>query len=262
MHANTGTGCRVDVTASARPTRSVLKNLRSTSHSTAIAANHGNTMVAPKRANDNPLALNASRLVRLETGRSREAEFARWVHAYTCGFDRSRSCATVAKTTGVSSTTVASRLSTAVTVLATANTSARSLTGLPREPVATQVPAASNSPKRSHRLARTRTAARKPMVGARLFASAPAWLSGRTPSSNSKPAAGTATRASGHPQGRTTAQASVATRSRPASVSAMGLGTVRESLSRRGPVRRLRCGRPPGDPHCQSGRSERRCRVD
>ena len=68
------------------------------------------------------------------------------------------------------------------------------------------------------------------MVGARLFASAPAWLSGRTPSSNSKPAAGTATRASGHPQGRTTAQASVATRSRPASVSAMGLGTVRESL--------------------------------
>jgi hypothetical protein len=38
-------------------------------------------MVAPKRANDNPLALNARRLVRFETGRSREAEFARWEHA-------------------------------------------------------------------------------------------------------------------------------------------------------------------------------------
>jgi hypothetical protein len=38
-------------------------------------------MVAPKRANDSPLALKAKRLVRFETGRSREAEFARWVHA-------------------------------------------------------------------------------------------------------------------------------------------------------------------------------------
>lgn len=79
--ANTGTGCRLAVTASARPMRSLLKNLRSTSHSTAIAANHGNAMVTPKRMNDNPLALNASRFVRLETGRSREAEFARWVQA-------------------------------------------------------------------------------------------------------------------------------------------------------------------------------------
>jgi len=30
-------------------------------------------MVAPKRTNDSPLALKARRLVRLETGRSREA---------------------------------------------------------------------------------------------------------------------------------------------------------------------------------------------
>src|ERR1035441_8645351 len=151
-----------------------------------------------------------------------------------CGLARSRSRATVANTTGVSSTTVASRLSTAVTVLATANTSARSVTGLPREPVAIQVPAASNRPNRSHRLARTRTAARKPMVGARLVASAPAWLSGRTPRSRRRAAAGTAITASGNPQGRTIAQTNVGTRSRPASVSAIGLDTVLQSLRPRG----------------------------
>ena len=37
----------------------------------------GSAMVAPKRAKPSPLALKAKRLVRLETGRSSEAEFAR-----------------------------------------------------------------------------------------------------------------------------------------------------------------------------------------
>jgi hypothetical protein len=69
--------------------------------------------------------------------------------------DRKRRCgaggvlepgATVAKTTGVNSTTVASRLSAAVTVLATAKTSARRAIGLPCEPRAIHAPAASKRP--------------------------------------------------------------------------------------------------------------------
>ena len=75
------------------------------------------------------------------------------------------------------------------------------------------------------------------MVGARLLASAPAWLSGSTPSARSKTAAGTANTASGHPLGRATAHASVATRSTTASVSAIGLGTMLQIVSPKGLVR-------------------------
>ncbi len=81
VEAKTGIRNGVATSTSPRPTRSVAKNRRSTIHSTAIAANHGSAIVAPKRAKLSPLARNARRLVRFETGRSSEAEFARWVHA-------------------------------------------------------------------------------------------------------------------------------------------------------------------------------------
>jgi hypothetical protein len=58
-----------------------VKKRRSTSHSTPTAASHGRVMVVANRANDSPLARKASRLVRLETGSSSDAEFARCVQA-------------------------------------------------------------------------------------------------------------------------------------------------------------------------------------
>ena len=47
----------------------------------ASAAIHGSAMSAPKRVNESPLAWNASRFVRLETGSSSDAELARCAHA-------------------------------------------------------------------------------------------------------------------------------------------------------------------------------------
>lgn len=106
--------------------RSAPKNLRSTTYSITTTVTHGSAMSAVKRAKDRPLAVNANRFVRLETGSSNDAEFARCVHAYTYGFGRTPARAAVANTTGVSSTTVASRLSTAVTSDAAANTATSS----------------------------------------------------------------------------------------------------------------------------------------
>ncbi len=79
-----------------------------------------------------PLAANASRFVRFETGSSSDAELARWLHAYTCGRARAPIREALANTTGVSSTTVASRLSTAVMIAAAANTAVSSRRGRPR----------------------------------------------------------------------------------------------------------------------------------
>ena len=117
-----------------------LNERESTTHSTAIAASQGSAISAAKRVNESPLASNASRLVRFETGSSSEALLARCVHAYTCGRGLKRSRAAVANTTGVSRTTVASRLSTAVVAAATANTSPSSRRGSPRAPPAIAAP--------------------------------------------------------------------------------------------------------------------------
>ena len=53
-----------------------------------MATSHGSAISAAKRVKLSPLAANASRLVRLDTGSSNEAVFARWVQAYTCGLGR------------------------------------------------------------------------------------------------------------------------------------------------------------------------------
>ena len=139
--ANAGSAPAGATAGTCRAGASSLRNEReSTTHSTAIAASQGSAISAAKRVNDSPLASNASRLVRFETGSSSDALLARWVHAYTCGRGLKRSRAAVANTTGVSRTTVASRLSTAVVAAATANTSPSSRRGSPRAPPAIAAP--------------------------------------------------------------------------------------------------------------------------
>ena len=135
----------------------------------------GSAMSAAKRGNESPLAANASRLVRLETGSSSEAEFARCGEAYTCGRARSPTRAAVANTTGVSSTTVASRLSTAVISAATANTPAEQpARAAPGRPGRRTSPAAVNSPSSAHSCASTSTAARNPTTGSSVLVCAQA----------------------------------------------------------------------------------------
>jgi len=148
----------------------------------------------------------------LETGSSSEAEFARCVHAYTCGLARTSSQAAVANTTGVSSTTVASRLSTAVVTEAITNTCARSLRGLPALVRAIHPPQARNSPSSSHRCASTKMAARKPITGPSCLAAEPAAPAGMAPAAIRMTAAGTAATASGQPRGLITAHASTPSR--------------------------------------------------
>src|SRR6185312_4168615 len=93
---------------------------------------HGPAMRDVKAAKDNPVAVKASRLVRFDTGSNSEAELARCVQAYTCGRAATRRRDDVVSSTGVSSTTVASRDSTAVVTDASANVVTSSRRGRPR----------------------------------------------------------------------------------------------------------------------------------
>ena len=61
--------------------RSVAKKRVNATHSTAMTTSVGSSISAAKCTNERPLAWNASRFVRLETGSSSEAELARWAHA-------------------------------------------------------------------------------------------------------------------------------------------------------------------------------------
>ena len=192
--------------------RSAAKNRPNTAYSTPMTASHGTAISAAKWPNASPQAAKASRLVRLDTGSSSDAELARWVQAYTCGRARTSSRAAVANTTGVSRTTVASRLSTAVVTAATANTWASSLRGRPPLARAIHAPHALNSPSSSHRWASTRTAARKPITGPSRLASVTTAWPGTAPAATRMTAAGAAATASGQPLGLITAQASTASR--------------------------------------------------
>src|SRR5438132_494586 len=101
-NANTGTVAPApgSTTQTEEIRRSAWKNRRNTKYSTPTATNQGGPISAANRANDRPEPANASRLVRLDTGNSNDAEFARCVHAYTCGRARTRSRLVVANTTG------------------------------------------------------------------------------------------------------------------------------------------------------------------
>jgi len=162
----------------------------------------------------------------------------------------------VTKTIGVSKTTVASRLRTAVTADPTRNTTASSATGRPREAAAIHVPAAAKSPSRSAIPASTNTAARNPSVGPRLRASSAATCRGRMASASTRAAAGTETTASGRPHGRTTATTSVAP-SRTIARTSPGAPDTSFSDS---PVRRrlslARRGRVGGGAHHSNGRRD------
>ncbi len=193
-------------------------------------------MSAAKRVKDRPLAWNASRFVRLETGSSSEAEFARCEQAYACGRGDMRSCAAVANTIGVSRTTVASRLSTAVTSAATANTSASRRRGRPCARVASSAPIASNNPARRQCSAITSSAARNATVGASSHAASPAASSPIAPAAISSAAPAPAATGSGSHAGRTTAAPSAtasAARER-IRASASGTGAELQHGPRRG----------------------------
>src|SRR3954463_3828178 len=101
--------------------RSFAKYTRWGAYSTAMTASHTGAISTAKRANEIPSAGIASRLVRFETGSSSDAEFASRAHAGTTGRGLVRVLAAAAATTGVSSTTVASRLRVAVVTAAATN---------------------------------------------------------------------------------------------------------------------------------------------
>jgi hypothetical protein len=61
--------------------RSTAKKRLNTTHSTPTAAIVGSTINSANRTNDSPLAWNARRLVRLDTGSGSDAELARCAHA-------------------------------------------------------------------------------------------------------------------------------------------------------------------------------------
>ncbi len=174
----------------------------------AITTSHAGAIRMPKRVNVSPLAAKASRLVRLETGSNNEAELARCALAYKCGRGRAPARITVAITTGVSNTAVASRLNTAVVSDARTNTPTSSRRGRPRHNRATVAPAALNSPSPAHRWDSSNTAARKPTIGANRCVSAHASVGETAPTSISSPAAGTAAAASGQRRGRMITNAS------------------------------------------------------
>ena len=80
--ANVGVSrCRGRLGAVSRGRRSAAKNRRNTSSSMAIVTSHGNAIAAVNPANVSPEAPNASRFVRLDTGSSVDAEFARCAQA-------------------------------------------------------------------------------------------------------------------------------------------------------------------------------------
>ncbi|CAM5323926.1 hypothetical protein SALBM217S_04175 [Streptomyces griseoloalbus] len=114
----------------------------------------------------------------------------------------------VANTTGVSSTTVASRLSTAVISDASANTAPSSRRGRWCDQRAIQVPHAWKRPSSSQSFASTSTAARNPMTGPSRSASSRTASVVIAPVAITTPAAGTANAASGQRKGRTTAHTS------------------------------------------------------
>ena len=87
--------------------RSPRKNHRNTAYSITTGATHGAAIRPANEVKLSPLAENASKLVKFDTGSSSDAEFARCVQAYTCGRGRAATAAAVANTTGVSSTTAA-----------------------------------------------------------------------------------------------------------------------------------------------------------
>ena len=75
--------------------------MRRPSHSATHTSTQGSTISPVNRPKDSPDALNASRLVRFDTGSSSEPLLASRVQAYSCGRLTTPSAAVVVRTTGV-----------------------------------------------------------------------------------------------------------------------------------------------------------------
>ena len=107
----------------------------------------------------------ASRLVRLETGSSSEAELAIRRQAWAPGRAETPAAAAAVRTTGVSSTTVASSESVVVTRAPSRNTPVNRGTGRSRPSLRTQPAAAAKTPARPQTSPTTRIVTRKSTTG-------------------------------------------------------------------------------------------------
>ncbi len=113
---NNGTAYASPVGGSYVSRSSARNHQRSTAYSAATATSHTGSIAQVNPTNVSPVAPNTSRLVRLETGSRVDPELAIRTEAYAC--ERCGLTPVAAIRMGVSSTTVASRLSTAVTAAA------------------------------------------------------------------------------------------------------------------------------------------------
>ena len=168
----------------------------------------------------------------METGSSSEAELASRAQACTIGRGLTPLPVAAAATTGVSRTTVASRLSVAVVTAAAAKVSSSIRRGLPRPRRPTSEPTAANTPSAAHISATTRIAARNATTGSssRTWSSAP-WAS-TAPTSSTAPAARRPTSISTQPGGCTKATASRTRRATTATRSTSADGTAEDYAPR------------------------------
>src|ERR687885_1972312 len=95
--------------------------MRWPTYSTRITASQTGAITKANLAKDSRRVGIANRFVRFDTGNSSDAELARRAQAWTTGRRLVPTAAAADATTGVSNTTVASRLSVAVVTAAAAN---------------------------------------------------------------------------------------------------------------------------------------------
>ena len=137
-----------------------------------------------------------------------------------------------AATTGVSSTTVASRLSTAVVSDAATKVSVSMRRGSPRLALATRPPTAAKTPSAAQSSATTRMPARNATTGSssRTWSSAPA--ASTAPAMTTAPAQSRPTSSSTHGGGCTKATTSITRRAPTARTSTTGAGTAEADAPR------------------------------
>ena len=143
----------------------------------------------------------ASRLVRLETGSSNEAELAIRRQAWAPGRAETPAAAAAVRTTGVSSTTVASSESVVVTRAPSRNTPVNRGTGRSRPSLRTQPAAAAKRPDRPQTSPTTRIVTRKSTTGPRCCTSSRRSSAERAPVARVAAAAARPMAASVRPRG-------------------------------------------------------------
>ena len=166
---------------------------------------HGGAITAVKWRNDSPAARERQQVGQVGHRQQQRRGVGQMRGGIRVRSRRNPSARAVASTTGVSSTTVASRLSTAVVAAAMTNTFASSVRAARRLPAPSPRRPRGTGPRR-----RTAAPAPAPRRGSRRRAAAgsprrPRRAAEITPNAISSAAAGTATTASGQPCGRTIA---------------------------------------------------------